>query len=262
MAAARRGRASARLAAADAMFERRLKGLVRSLRHQPGVPVRQPAHSSAPFRAVPLNAWGIFQASRGSTGWGHFQCPVLWEPTLVPTSAGNVGIIDAGYGPANGTTADVDAPGSPSVYNVTLERALPAFPDGYIGFITHAGCWATLFTQLSPSTAGSGWQARVRWSWSIDGAWVPGYRGALPTVNLEYPAALSGYQVPAGGQIREQLGCHVMVRPGQRSYVEGSVHYEAKIGEELNQVLFAFRLTGYMIPTKTDDATILGTMTD
>lgn len=53
-----------------------------------------------------------------------------------------------------------------------------------------------------------------------------------------------------------------MVRAGQRSYVEGSVHYDTKFGEETNQTLFAFRLTGYMIPTKTDDATILGTMTD
>jgi hypothetical protein len=262
MAAARRGRASARLAAADAMFERRLKSLVRSLRNQPGVPVRQPAHAAAPFRAVPINAWGIFQGNRNATGWSHFQCPVIWEPTRVPKSTGAVGTIDAGYGPANGTTADVDVTGGYSTYDVDLERALPPFPDGYIGFITHAGCWAYLFTQNSPNIAGGGWQSRVRWSWAIDRAWVPGYRGALCTVNAEMPSAVAGAVVPAAGQIGEQLGCHVMVRSGQRSYVEGSIHYESKLGEEDNQVLFLFRLTGYMIPTRTDDATILGTMTD
>lgn len=272
MAASRRARAvaQARQAAEDQAFLRRCKALVRMLRTQAGIPVRAPAHQVAPFRAIPINAWGMFQVVVTATGWQRAVCPVLWQPAKVAGNAGSsVTTVDSGYGSANGTSADMDPLGSPTQYSL---RDVPQFPDGLLGFVTGASCWAWPIANDATTVGANSAdlykevvQNMARWSWIIDGQSVPGYHGAMPTIGAEIAEVSSATNkiVPGAYQMTERLGCPVQIRPGQRSHIEGAAYKLAKFSEFNIQWAFAWRLTGYAIPTKNGaDQTIYDTLTD
>lgn len=266
MATSRRARAlaQARQAAADAAFIRRCKALVRLFRHQAGIPVRQPTHQTAPFRSVPINVWGSAQVTQSSVGWGRAVCPVLWQPTLVGQPS-SVGVVDAGYGAANGTANTMNVTGTPLAYNLDQR---PQFPDGYLGVITNVSCYA--FPIMPDAINQSAiyldvLQLLARYSWYLDDAPVPGYQGALPTLHtgISDNTSIAAPVMGSGDTIKEQLGCHVLVRAGQRSHIEAAAYLPSDAASQSSVWAFFFRVIGYAVPTKSgSDQTIFDTLTD
>lgn len=290
----RRGRAAAP-SAADVQLARQLRALVRVLRNQPGIPVRQPAHVAPPFRAIPINAWGVFDVTATSTAMETKLHPIVWSPYLVGGWANTVTTPDpnAGapnlpsvrtpnnaFGPGQGVFNTTDAATLEDLYlpandftsnftSTTYATGSQPFPDGYLGFITGLQCAyfnnaptaSTAFTVLP-------WINKARFSWFIDNQPVPGFVQALPGIDLiGMDPAVAGTlgtnqgRLPSGGHSGgNQLGCPVQIRPGQRSYMAG--HVIGQSGDKAWKLTFVFRLTGYMIPSKTDDTTILGTLGD
>lgn len=257
MASRRRvGAVAARKAAADAVFMQRAKSFIALLRRQAGISVRQPAHAVAPFRSVPLNWWAITQHDADDAGKDTLdtrRTPINWLPEFVEPISGSASPTDTLYGASNG----VDAYENPS--STEYGTGSP-FPDGYLGFVTSINCWVQIHTanpiDIPPMRS-------LRWSWSIDGQTVPGYKNALPAqeaLPLAGGFGVASVLYPGMGQTASQLGCPVQVRPGQRSYVESSMFIPSGAGNY--KKLVVFRLGGYMVPTKTDDGTIFGTITD
>lgn len=257
MAASRRARAvaAARQAAEDAAWLRRAKAFVGLMRNQAGIPVRQPAHAAPPFRAIPLNWFGIAQLVNSDQGLFQIAVPVNWSASLVSPSGGSQALTDAAFNASNG----IDA------WNATAyaEDAAEPFPDGFLGFITQATCAVTVrstnIDDVPPVR-------NARWSWRIDGQYVPGYRWALPQQDLNEPTvAVGGFAqgavlAPGGGTLVNMLGCPVQVRPGQRTFVEAGMYAP---GATSVRRLIVWRLSGYAIPTKSGaDRTILDTLTD
>lgn len=261
MATSRRARAvaQARQAADDAAFLRRAKAFVGLLRNQAGIPVRQPAHQVAPFRAIPLNWFAVVGVENtnatGSDTIATRSIPVNWSSALVTPSSGSVSNQDTAFLASNG----IDAYTGPTSTTYSDDTAEP-FPDGYLGFITSASCNALIDSADADDIPPV---RNCRWSWKIDGAYVSGFRNALPQQELQAVAAgflVANALYPPGGTINSALGCPVQIRPGQRSMVEGALY--APTGNTFKRLL-VYRISGYAIPTKNGaDRTIFDTLTD
>lgn len=295
MAASRRRVAAARQAAADAQFLKRAKSFIKLLRSQAGIPVRQPAHATPPFRATPINAWGTWTVTAATSTVATGLIPVVWEPALIGawaagTSPGSsnpaVGTVNAAFGSSNGLTNATAAGGAyttPDVYYpegdyidntasppVTYSSGAPAFPDGQLGIITGVHVWC--MENSIESSSANAQQPLVnlaRYSWIVDGKPVAGFQNQLPgqqfalnttTLAAAAPGTVVNQRSPDGGVIDgNQLGCGVQILPGQRSWFAGRVFGSTMVSHTRT---FCFRLVGYSIPVKTDDGTIYATLTD
>ena len=265
----------ARQAADDAAFLRRAKALVRLLRNQAGIPVRQPAHAVAPFRAEPINFACTAQLTKALNTDLAYDLPVLFAPAVVfrnvegppgTFTATATSTEDTARGPSDGYFV-IDSSGTPTPISVTpftdsggfQAPGIDPFPDGYLGFITGVEVSAFRGDNVIDHIV----ERDLRFTLLVDGQSVSGFTNAYPrtdlgvdnaagvgTLNIFYPRVTASPAV---------LGCPIQVRPGQRV----TIRLRAPALTAASIVHCRATITGYKIPTKTGgDRTIYDTLTD
>lgn len=263
----------ARQAADDAAFLRRAKAFVRLLRNQAGIPVRQPAHAVAPFRAEPINFFCHVELVKSAAASDLvYDLPVLFAPTQVYRLVSGIATVtsteDATLGPSDSYYLVDNNPNPPPIEVAPVTDSAPTpfttpgidpFPDGYLGFLT--GIEVTTFR--GDIVSAHVVSKDLRYSLLIDGQAVSGFTNTMPRFELGQstaPTDFSGVLYPRGGSVETKLGCPIQVRPGQRVVVR----LRAPQGVAANSnVMARVQLSGYKIPTKTGgDRTIYDTLTD
>ncbi len=267
--------AMARQAADDAAFLRRAKAFVRLLRNQAGIPVRQPAHAVAPFRAEPIMFGCHVQLTKSATSDLTYDLPVLFSPQLVYRLVSGTATVssqeDATRGPSDSYYL-LDNTGNPPPIEVlpVTDSSVPPFttpgidpfPDGFLGFLT--GIEVTTFR--GDNVLDHLVVKDLRYSVLIDGQAVSGFSGAYPRVDLgQNEPGASGYLLPngwlpRGGSVATQLGAPIQVRPGQRVTIRLRAPQSVASASIIECRVQVF---GYKIPTKSGgDRTIYDTLTD
>lgn len=267
--------AMARQAADDAAFLRRAKAFVRLLRNQAGIPVRQPAHAVAPFRAEPI-MWGAHVQLYKTVALYDltYDLPVLFSPQLVYRNVSGTATVssteDQTRGPSDAYyIIDNTVPPPPIEVAPFTDSATPTpfttpgidpFPDGYLGFVT--GIEVTTFR--GDNVSDHIVVKDLRYTVLIDGQAVSGFTNAYPRIELGQND-VTGLTVPAGflprgGSVQTQLAAPIQIRPGQRMTIRLRAP-QAVAAQSI--VECRAQVFGYKIPTKSGgDRTIYDTLTD
>lgn len=266
----------ARQAADDAAFLRRAKAFVRLLRNQAGIPVRQPAHAVAPFRAEPIMFCCHVQLTKtAAVSDLTYDLPVLFSPQLVYRLVSGVATVssqeDATRGPSDSYYLLDNNANPPPIEVLPVTDSAPTpfttpgiqpFPDGYLGFVTGV----EVVTFRGDNIVDHLVVKDLRYTVLVDGQAVSGFSNAYPRVELgQNEPGASGYLLPngwlpRGGSVATQLGAPVQIRPGQRMTIRLRAPQSVSASSIVECRVQVF---GYKIPTKSGgDRTIYDTLTD
>lgn len=219
---------------------------IQRLREQPGINVRLPSHTAAPFRAIPL----AFSHTTNIAGPGGApgtcvtaRFGVQWNAAADSTATG--------FGAGNAFVDGVTFTAAGGVATAPLNNG-EQFPSGLFGVIQTIDVLA--FQALTTGTFAPYRQAR--WSALLDGQALPGYRFQMPSNGPDRGTTGSGRLVDVDGGMRMPL----TIQPGQR--LELAYHLANDV-PALATVGWVALVRGYAYPSRSGVAgDIWSTLTD
>jgi hypothetical protein len=220
-------------------LDAQLRGLIRVLRSQPGIPVRQPSHIVNPFRAVPIQFGYTLNIAGPGGAPGSFvtaTLPVIWTAQADPGLTGLVGNVLT-------DTAFLTVPSEP-------------FPEGFAGVLTRVQVWAA---QINTNANVINVTRSTRWSIRLRDTFLTGFQSQLVSVYQQMPAVFAGVIPISGVNIDTSMRTHITLRPGDTLAIDVSIANDVPANITVSATAI---VEGYMYPAGNVSDQIETTLTD